>query len=103
MFRFCYDSLIKLAITLCAINGLRVKARQGHHWELIQKMAGYLKDKELEILVNEMRGKRNWDLYGGGVVISNKEAKEYVVFAKEVFRKAESYSQKRLSKQLKLS
>ncbi len=103
IFRFCYDSLIKLAISFCAVNGLRVKARQGHHWELIQKLADYLKDKEIEILVNEMRGKKNWDLYGGGAIISEKEAREYVVFAKSIFKKAEDYLHKRFSKQLKLS
>ncbi len=90
-FRFCYDSLLKLAITICAVNGLRVKARQGHHVELIEKFSTFLKDKDAEVIVNGMRSKRNWDLYGGGAITSEKEAKEYVVFAKSVFNKADNY------------
>ncbi|MEK7173246.1 MAG: hypothetical protein AAB723_02085 [Patescibacteria group bacterium] len=101
-FRFCYDSLLKLAMAICAANGLRVKSQQGHHWELIQKLADYLQDKDIELLLNEMRGKRNWDLYGGGVLISEKEAKEYILFAKNIFKKADEYLHKKFSKQLRL-
>jgi hypothetical protein len=36
IFRFSYDALVKLAIAVCAKNGLRVKARKGHHIELIK-------------------------------------------------------------------
>jgi len=89
-FRFCYDALLKLAITVCAENGLRVKSRRGHHIELIKKLAFFLKDPEIEILANEMRAKRNWDLYGGGVVISSKEAREYLDWTKKIFSRAES-------------
>lgn len=90
IFRFCYDALLKLAIVVCAKNGLRVKARQGHHIELIKKLAHYLKDSEIEILANEMRSKRNWDLYGGGILISAKEAKDYLKWTRLVFQKAET-------------
>jgi len=100
-FRFCYDSLLKLAMAICAANGLRVKARQGHHIELIEKLAGILRDKDIEVIVGEMRSKRNWDLYGGGVLISEKEAKEYTTFAKNIFKKADEYLHKKLSKQLR--
>ena len=48
-FRFCYDALLKLAIALCAKNGIRVKSRRGHHIELI-KIIFYLNDSEIEIL-----------------------------------------------------
>ena len=37
-FRFGYDSLLKLAIAVCAGNNLRIKSRQGHHVELINKL-----------------------------------------------------------------
>ena len=33
-----------------------------------------------------MRSKRNWDLYGGGALISAKEAKSYVKWVKNVFK-----------------
>jgi len=100
-FRFCYDSLLKLAITICAANELRVKARQGHHIELIEKLSDILKNQGIEIIANEMRSKRNWDLYGGGVLISEKETKEYIIFTKTVFKKADAYLHKKLLKQLR--
>lgn len=90
-FRFSYDALLKLAITFCAKNGLRIKSKQGHHIELISKLAHYFKDKEVEIIGNEMRSKRNWDLYDGGVFISIKEAKDYVNWVALIFTKAEKY------------
>lgn len=88
-FRFCYDAFIKLAITLCAQNNLRVKSRQGHHVALIHKMAELLQDEEIEVIGNTMRSKRNWDLYSGGASISEKENREYVVWLKNIFLKAE--------------
>ncbi|MDI6777742.1 MAG: hypothetical protein QMD77_00965 [Patescibacteria group bacterium] len=94
-FRFCYDALLKLAMAVCAENGLRVKSRRGHHIELIKKLAFFLKDSEIEILADEMRSKRNWDLYGGGIVISQKEAKGYLDWTKKVFLKAESLMYKK--------
>ena len=90
-FRFCYDALLKLAITVCAENDLRVKAHKGHHFELIQKLSFYLTDKEIEVLGNEMRSKRNWDLYDGGVLISVKETLGYVEWVGQIFKKAEKY------------
>jgi len=94
VFRFCYDVLLKLAIAVCAENGLRVKARQGHHIELIKKLSYYLKDSEIELLANEMRTKRNWNLYGGGILISAKEAKDYLKWTRAIFQKVENYFQK---------
>jgi hypothetical protein len=89
IFRFSYDALIKLAIAVCAKNGLRVKARKGHHIELIKKLSFYLKDPEIEILANEMRSKRNRDLYDGGILVSEKEAKEYLEWVKRTFQKTQ--------------
>ena len=103
-FRFCYDALLKLAIAICAKNGLRVKARRGHHIELIKKLSFYLNDAEIEILANEMRSKRNWDLYGGGALISSNDAEDYVKWVKEVFQSAEKYfSQKQLKLNLRVN
>lgn len=89
-FRFCYDALLKLAMAVCAENSLRVKSRRGHHVELIKKLAFFLKDPEIEIFADEMRSKRNWNLYRGGIAISQKEAKEYLNWTKKVFLKAET-------------
>ena len=90
-FRFCYDALIKLAITVCAKNGLKVKARQGHHIELLGKLSDFLENNDIEIIGNEMRGKRNFDLYSGGILISSKETEEYKKWLKPIFANAEDF------------
>ena len=91
IFMFSYDCLIKLAIAVCAKNGLRVKARAGHHMELLKKFSEYIVFKDVEAIGNKMRHKRNLDLYGGGILMSKKEAEEYRDWLKEVFTKAEIY------------
>jgi hypothetical protein len=88
-FRFSYDALLKLATAVCAYKSLRAKARQGHQIELIKKLSEIMADSEIEVLGNQMRAKRNWDLYGGGAMISKKEAKEYSDWAAKVFVKVE--------------
>jgi len=93
-FRFAYDSLLKLSIVVCAAHGLRVKSKRGHHIELISKLASFLDDKEIEVLANEMRSKRNWDLYGGGITITSKEAKYYVRWVRLIFQKTEKHFNK---------
>jgi hypothetical protein len=90
-FRFCYDSLLKLAIAVCAKNNLRIKSRQGHHVKLIDKMSDILNEKDIKIIGQEMREKRNWDLYGGGVLLSEKETKEYLKWTENIFKKADHY------------
>lgn len=76
IFQFCYNSLIKLATTICADNGLRVKARKGHHIELIQKLAEYLKDKEIEVLANEIPFPR-----------FNKQKEEFIEKIRKILKK----------------
>lgn len=85
-FRFSYDALLKLSIAICAKNGLRVKARKGHHIELLRKLSTILKDKDINIIGDEMRSKRNFDLYSGGILISKKEAKEYYKWTENIFK-----------------
>jgi uncharacterized protein (UPF0332 family) len=91
VFVFCYNCLIKLALAVCAKNNLRVKARRGHHVALIAKLADFLGDQEIEVFAEEMRSKRNKDLYGGGAYVSQKEAKMYFDFIKELVNKIEKY------------
>lgn len=91
VFMFSYDSLIKLAIAVCAKNGLRVKARAGHHIELLEKMSEFMSDKDINEIGSKMRRKRNLDLYDGGIIMSEKEAGEYKNWLKAVFTKAEAY------------
>lgn len=90
-FKFSYDALLKLAIAVCAHNGLRVKSKAGHHIELLDKLADILQDSDIDIIGNEMRKKRNFDLYSGGLVVSRKEASEYCEWIRMVFVKAEDY------------
>jgi len=39
VFHFSYDALIRLAVSICASEGLRVLSRAGHHAELINKLS----------------------------------------------------------------
>jgi len=93
-FRFCYDALLKLAIAVCAKNNLRIKSRQGHHVKLIDELAEILKNDDIKIIGQEMRAKRNWDLYGGGIIISKKEAGEYLKWTANIFKQADDYLHK---------
>jgi hypothetical protein len=90
-FVFCYNCLLKMAIVVCAKNNLRVKARRGHHIALIEKMSLLLKDQEIEIIAQEMRTKRNRDLYDGGIIISNKDAEMYLKFSADLAETVEKY------------
>ena len=89
MFTFSYNALLKLAIAVCAQKGLRVKSKSGHHIELLRKLAEFLEDPEIEEIGNEMRNKRNWDLYNGGGIISQKEAKEYLESIVKIFKRSQ--------------
>ena len=91
MFVFSYEALLKLAITVCAYNNLRVKARRGHHIELINKLAEILKDEEISQIGQGMRMKRNSGLYRAGDTVSRKEADSYLEFIEQIFKKADSY------------
>lgn len=91
-FLFSYNAIIKIAIAACAAKGLRVKSQQGHHIELLKKLAELLKDPDIELIGNEMRTKRNWDFYGEGIVISEKEASDYLRWAHTVLEKAKKIS-----------
>ena len=91
IFKFSYDALLKLAIAVCAKNNLRVKARQGHHVELIKKLALILNDSDIKVIGDAMRAKRNLDLYSGGAAITPKEASEYLDWIKDIFESADEY------------
>ncbi|MCX5657790.1 MAG: hypothetical protein NTZ48_06160 [Candidatus Omnitrophica bacterium] len=91
IFMFSYQALIKLAITVCAKNNLRVKARAGHHIELLNKLAQFINDKSVDSIGNKMRRKRNLDLYGDGIIMSEREAIEYRDWLKNIFVKTEVY------------
>lgn len=91
VFKFCYDCLIKIGICVIASKGFRVKSRQGHHFKILEKLSEILMDEEILIVGDAMRKKRNLDLYGEGIIISQKEANDYLKFIKKVINSAEKY------------
>ena len=78
-------------MAVCAKNNLRVKSRAGHHVELIEKLAEYLKDEKIEDTASKMRMKRNRDLYDGGTSTSGKEAAFYLNFCRKLVADADAY------------
>lgn len=91
IFKFSYDSLIKAGITLIAFYGYRIKSRQGHHIKILEKLSQILNNKDIETMGEAMRKKRNFDLYDGGAIISDKEAREYLNFIKDIIRDVEKF------------
>jgi hypothetical protein len=88
IFRFCYDALIKLGITLIAVNGYKIRSMPGHHMKIIEKLAEILADEDVAAVGNTMRQMRNLNLYDGSYAASEKESKEYLEFVQDVFRRA---------------
>jgi len=91
IFKFSYDALIKIGITLIAFYGYRIKSRRGHHIKILDKLSQILLNKDIAIIGDKMRKKRNLDLYEGGIIIGTKEAKQYLNFIEKVILKAEEY------------
>jgi len=98
IFKFSYDALMKIGITLIALYGYRTRSKKGHHIKILEKLSQILVDKDIAIIGDKMRKKRNLDLYEGGVIIGLKEAKQYLDFIEKVILKAEEFikSQKSL-------
>ena len=91
IFNFSYSALVKIGITLIATCGYRVRSRIGHHIKILEKLSQILNEENIEIIGDKMRKKRNLDLYDGGIIISRKEAEDYLNFTKKIIKKAEEY------------
>jgi len=91
IFNFSYSALIKIGITFLAVQGYRIKSRKGHHIKILEKLSEILDDKDIEIIGDKMRKKRNLDLYEGGIIIELREAKQYLNFVEETLNKAREY------------
>lgn len=91
IFKFSYDALIKVGITLISKNGYKVKNRLGHHIKILETLGNILEDNEIEAIGNLMRKQRNFDLYGEGTIISKKQSEEYLEFVRKVFKKTKKY------------
>ncbi len=85
IFRFSYDSLVKLAVYVTAASGLKVRSIPGHHIKLIEKLSEICGVDDALLIADEMRRKRNLDLYEGGVLITEMEARSYMQFVHSVF------------------
>ena len=88
-FSFSYSALLKSGITcLAKIDGVRIRSTQGHHIKLLEKFSELLNEPQIMSVGNAMRAKRNTDLYGEGICITEKEAEEFLDFVKTIFNKA---------------
>ncbi len=87
-FTYCYQALIKAGIALLAKTGkVKVRSVPGHHVKILEKMSEILGDKDVSVIGNAMRMKRNADLYGGGKMIGEKESVDYLKFVQKVVEK----------------
>ena len=86
-FPYSYNALIKAGIALLSYYQVRVRSVPGHHVKILEKMAEILKDEAVDDIGNVMRSKRNIDLYGGGVEITEKECREYITFVGRVLKR----------------
>ena len=99
-FQFSYDSLIKIGIALIASQGYKVSSRAGHHAKILDKISETLKDEEISSIANKMRKKRNKDLYDGGIIISIKQAEEYLDFVEKVINNSQDFLKSHFNKLL---
>lgn len=89
-FNYAYQAIIKAAIALLSHHQIRVKSVPGHHVKTIEILAEILKDNGIADIGNAMRAKRNLDFYSGGVEITEKECREYILFVEKVLAKVKT-------------
>ncbi len=87
-FTYAFQALIKIGIALLAQEGLKVRSIPGHHVKILERLSELLKEPDVLVFGNGMRMKRNQDLYGGGGAITEKEAADYLIFVRKVFKAA---------------
>ena len=83
-FNYAYTALIKAGITLLSFYKVKIKSVPGHHIKIIEKMSEILKDDSISDIGNVMRSKRNIDFYSGGMEVTEKECREYILFIERV-------------------
>ena len=86
-FNYSYTAFIKAGIALLSFYQVKVKSVPGHHIKIIEKITEALKDDTVAVVGNLMRSKRNLDFYAGGVEVTEKEAKEFLLFTECVLLK----------------
>jgi uncharacterized protein (UPF0332 family) len=86
-FNYAYSALIKSGIALLSHKGMKIKSVPGHHIKIIEAIAALLDDEAVNDMGNLMRSKRNTDLYEGGVNVTEKESREYIMFVDKVIER----------------
>lgn len=84
-FKFAYDALIKIGISMIAKHGYKARSQPGHHTKIIEKLAELTGEEDIMIFGNKMRQDRNKDFYQGGAIITDKDTAEYLAFVQKVF------------------
>jgi len=93
-FQFAYNSLIKLGISLIACSNYKVSSRMGHHRKILEKTSEILMNEDILLYGNQMRKIRNTELYDSGVIITDKQAKEFLCFAQKVQKLSQVFFKK---------
>jgi len=88
VFKFSYDALIKLGITLIAKEGYKIRSTTGHHVKILEKLSHILKEEDVLVFGNKMRQERNFNLYDGRFFVGEKDSREYLDFVKSIFKKS---------------
>lgn len=91
IFKFSYEALLKLCITIIAMEGYKVRSNKGHHIKILETASKLLKNTEINAIGNSMRLKRNMDLYSGGTIISEKQSLEYLKFVRNVLKETQTF------------
>ena len=88
-FTYAYQALIKTGIAVLAkVGRVKVRSVPGHHVKILEKMSVILRNEDISVIGNAMRMKRNTDLCGGGALIGEKEAADYLKFVQKVIKAA---------------
>jgi len=74
-----------------ACSGYKASSRTGHHAKILEKMSEILGDKDVSLYGDKMRKARNTELYDGGMIITKKQAEEYLSFTKKTYKAMQSF------------
>lgn len=91
-FNYSYTALVKAGIAVIAgVKNAKVRSIPGHHVKIIEMLSKILNDDSISAIGNAMRSKRNLDLYGGGIIVSEKESEDYYEFVSKVLERTKSF------------
>lgn len=79
---------------MIAIQGYKVRSVAGHHIKIIEALSSILGNEDISVYANNMRKTRNTELYDGGILITEKEAKAYLKFINSVFKDSDKVFKK---------